>query len=80
MIGMEMCEKYSSRVNVQTVELRRKVLALLLTIGHAIDPIEELHSLGVIAVRRMFREGAVEACVDEEIPEAGMMYPMNQNG
>jgi hypothetical protein len=27
-IGMEMCEKYCPRVNVQTRELRRKILAL----------------------------------------------------
>src|SRR5262252_8766721 len=78
-IGMEMGEKYCPRVNVQTGELRRQIFASLLAVRHAIEPIEELHRLGVIAVRRMFREGVVESCVDEEVSEAGMVYPMNQN-
>ena len=28
----------------------------------------------------MLREGVVETSVDEEVSEAGMVYPMNQNG
>src|SRR5215469_5605007 len=79
MIGMEMCEKYRPRVNIQTGELRRQIFAWLLAVGHAIDPIKELHSLCVIAVGRMFREGVVEARVNEEVSEARMMDPMNQN-
>src|SRR5262249_5063896 len=27
----------------------------------------------------MFREGVVEAAVDQEVPEIGMMYPMHQH-
>src|SRR5215469_3597448 len=80
MVRMEVREKYRPRVNVQKRELRREIFAWLLAIGHAIDPIKELHRLGVIAVRRMFREGVVEARVDEYVSEAWMMYPMNQNG
>src|SRR5215469_5331035 len=79
-IGMEMCEKYRPRMNIQAGELRRQIFAWLLAVGHAIDPIKELHRFGVVAVRRVFREGVVEACVDEEVSEARMVYPMNQNG
>jgi hypothetical protein len=60
--------------------LCREIFARLLAIGHAIGSIEELHRLGVIAVRRVFREGVVEARVDEEVSEAGMVNPMNQSG
>ena len=30
-----------------------------------------------VAIRRMFREGVVEARVDQEISEARVVYPMN---
>jgi hypothetical protein len=54
-------------VNAQAGELCRQIFTRLLPVGDAVDPIEEPHRLGVIAVRRMFREGVVETCVDQEV-------------
>lgn len=79
MIGMKMCEKHCPRMNIETDELRPQIFSWQLVVGHAIDPIEELHRLCVIAVRGMFREGVVETCVDEEVSEAGVVDPMDQN-
>jgi len=75
-----MCEEHRLRVNVQARELCRQVHARLLPVGHTVGPIEELHRLGVTAVGRMFREGVVETRVDQEVSEAGMVYPVNQHG
>jgi hypothetical protein len=80
MIGVEMREEHRLRVNVQARELCRQVHARLLPVGNAVGPIEQLHRLGVIAVGRMLREGVVEARVDQEVSEAGMVYPMHQYG
>ncbi len=33
-----------------------------------------------VAIRRMFREGVVEARVDQEISEARVVYPVNRHG
>ncbi len=57
-----------------------QVHARLLPVGHAVGPIEQLHRPGVISVGRIFREGVVEARVDQEVAEAGMVYPVNQYG
>jgi carboxymethylenebutenolidase len=78
--GVEMRDKHRLRVRVQACELRREINTRLLPIGQAIDPIEQPHRLGVIAVRRMFREGIIEARIDQEVSEAGMAYPVNQHG
>src|SRR5215831_16386554 len=44
-------------------------------------PGRELHPLKSSAFHgALFREGIVEACVDKEVSETGMVYPMNQNG
>jgi len=75
-----MRDKHRLRVRVQACELRREINTRLLPIGQAIDPIEQPHRLGVIAVRRMFREGIIEARIDQEVSEAGMAYPVNQHG
>ena len=78
-IGMEVREKYLLRANIQMGKLRREIFASWLVVGHAIDPIVEFHRLGVVAVRRMARKGVIESCVDEEVSEARMVYPMNEN-
>ncbi len=75
-----MCEEHCLRVNVQARELCPQVHARLLPVGHVVGPIEELHRFGVVAVGRMFREGVVESRVDQEVAEAGMVYPVNQHG
>src|SRR5450755_3635229 len=77
---MEMREEHRLRVNVEGGKLRREIPTWLLPVGDAVDPIEEPHRFGVIAVWRMFREGAVEASVDQEVSEAGMMDPVHQHG
>src|SRR5262245_66448006 len=75
---MEVREKHGLWVNVAVGELRGQICARLLPVRHAVDPIEQLHSLGVIAIRWMFREGVVEAAVDQEVSETRMVYPMYQ--
>jgi hypothetical protein len=65
-IGMEMLEKHRLRVNPPARQLRLQIFTRFLP--------------GIIAVRRMFREGVVEASVDQEVSETGMAHPMNQHG
>jgi hypothetical protein len=60
-VRMEMREEHRLRMNAQTRELRGQIRTRLLPVGHAVNPIEEPHRLGVIAVRWMFREGLIEA-------------------
>jgi hypothetical protein len=79
-IGMEMGEKHRLRLNVQARELRRQICTRLLPVGHAVNPVEELHRIGVITVRRMFGEGVVEARVDQEVSKVWMVYPVHQHG
>src|SRR6516164_146311 len=67
-------------MNVQSYELGSQIFTLALPVGHSVDPIEQRHRLCVIAVRRVFCEGIVEPRIDEEIPKARMMYPMDKNG
>jgi len=70
-IGVKMREERRLRVNIQARELLCQIHARLLPVGHAVGPIEQLHRLGVIAVRWMFREGVVEARVDQKVAETG---------
>src|ERR1700683_702417 len=75
-----MGEEQRLTAEVQTRELRPQIQARFLPVGDAVGPSEELHRLGVAAVGRMFGEGVVEARVDQEVAEAGMVYPVNQHG
>lgn len=80
MIRVEMCKKHRLGVQVQARELRPEIRARLLRIRDAVDPIKKYHRLGVISVGRMLRKGVVEACIHQKVTEAGMVYPMNQDG
>jgi len=58
---MEMREELSLWVNVHARELRGEICSSLLAIGHAVDPVEQFHRVGVVAVWRIFRERVVKA-------------------
>jgi hypothetical protein len=77
-IWMQMREKHRLWMNIVMRELRRQVCAGHLPVRDAIDPIEQPHRFGVIAIRWVSGEGVIEGGVDQEVSEAGMVYPMRQ--